>query len=117
SSDVCSSDLVFPLHRSPSGANASRVVLPVSFKPSEREKEIATYKNHLKGIADKSKGNDLLLVSFAPDMRNKKHWGSRVSVPPAISVEEVVRIAVKSKFLSTEDSIEYLKGIYANSDI
>ena len=108
---------VFPLHRSPSGANASRVVLPVSFKPSEREKEIATYKKHLKGIADKSKGNDLLLVSFAPDMRNKKHWGSRVSVPPAIFDEEVVRLAVKSKFLSKEDSIEYLKGIYANSDL
>lgn len=108
---------VFPLHRSPSGANASRVVLPVSFKPSEREKEIATYKKHLKGIADKSKGDDLLLVSFAPDMRNKKHWGSRVSVPPAIFDEEVVRLAVKSKFLSKEDSIEYLKGIYANSDL
>lgn len=108
---------VFPLYRSHDGSNASRVVLPVSFKPAEREKEIADYTKQLKNIAKNNKGKDSLLVSFVPDMRNKKHWGDRVSVPPAIFDEEALRLATKAGYIDKKDSMQYLKDIYANSDL
>lgn len=108
---------VFPLYRSHDGSNASRVVLPVSFKPAEREKEIADYTKQLKNIAKNNKGKDSLLVSFVPDMRNKKHWGDRVSVPPAIFDEEALRLATKAGYIDKKESMQYLKDIYANSDL
>lgn len=108
---------ISPIHRSFDGSNASRIVLPVSFKPSERKQEIANMENTLRTIAGNYPGKDSLLVSFVPDMRNKKHWGDRVSVPPMIFDEEILRASTQAKYLDSQQSLNYIKEVYANSSL
>lgn len=108
---------ISPIHRSFDGSNASRIVLPVSFKPSERKQEIADMENTLRTIAGNYPGKDSLLVSFVPDMRNKKHWGDRVSVPPMIFDEEILRASTQAKYLDSQQSLNYIKEVYANSSL
>ena len=106
---------IYPAHLSRNGSLASQLVTNVSVNLTKRQDEIDDYKEKLLKIESKYPGDNLLTVSFVPELKSKDNWGSIVSTPISIYDEKIIRNTHRAGIITKEKSRELLKMIYFNN--